>query len=183
MVSDTIQVVVADERHLCYVDDILSAIREAAKVSTNSIVVRDPSYLADKIREGKAVIAVEGAIFVGFCYVETWQDGEFVANSGLIVRPEYRGRGIAWRIKQQVFQLCRQRFPEARIFGLTKSPAVRKMNAHLGYREVPYAQLTTDSGFWKGCSTCPHYHQLIANDMKSCACTAMLFSPSPSGER
>ena len=39
-----------------------------------------------KMREGKAVIAFnQDGIWAGFCYIETWSHGEYVANSGLIV--------------------------------------------------------------------------------------------------
>lgn len=170
-------VVIADESHLCYIPDILSAMEEAARVKGNSIVVRAPEYLACKMREGKAVIAVKEGVFVGFCYVETWQGEQYVANSGLIVCPEFRGLGVAGRIKRRIFELCRQRYPNARIFSITKSPAVRKMNAALGFKEVPYGELTTDACFWQGCSTCRHYSQLLANGMKDCECIGMLYLP------
>lgn len=168
----------ACSQHHHYIQDILAAIYEASKVKGNSIVMRDPDYLAQKMDEGKAVIALDGEKFVGFCYIESWQEEQFVANSGLIVKPEYRGKGVASGIKKQIFNICRTMFPNAKIFGITKSLAVIKMNSRLGFREVPYAELTTDPRFWKGCDTCPHYQQLLDNDMKSCECHGLLFDPA-----
>ena len=46
-----IEVVVANESHKQYIPDILSAIYEASQVKGNSIVMRDPDYLAQKIKD------------------------------------------------------------------------------------------------------------------------------------
>lgn len=170
-------VLTATAAHHSYIPAILAAIYEASQVKGNSIVMRDPEYLAQKMNEGKAVIALKGDEFAGFCYLECWEDEKFVANSGLIVKPEFRGQGLASRIKASIFQICREMFPEAKIFGITKSVAVMKMNLRLGFKEVTYDQLTTDPKFWKGCDTCPYYPILQKNGGKSCECHGLLYCP------
>ena len=129
--------------------------------------------------EGKAVIAVtpEGT-WVGFCYIEAWEHGKYVANSGLIVAPAFRKSGVATQIKQKVFELSRQRYPEAKIFGLTTGLAVMKINSDLGYEPVTYSELTNDEEFWKGCRSCVNFEILTSKDRKNCMCTAMLFDPA-----
>lgn len=171
------EVIVANENHKSYIPDILAAIYEASKVKGNSIVMRDPDYLAQKMKEGKAVIALNEGGFAGFCYIECWQEEKFVANSGLIVKPEYRGQGLATRIKKLIFEISRKLFPEACIFSITKSQAVIKMNTGLGFERVTYDQLTNDPKFWKGCDTCPNYHVLLANEGKTCHCIGLLYKP------
>ena len=173
----TIEVQVADEGHIRYIPDILDAIHEASLVPGNSIVMRDPAYLAQKMKEGKAVIALDGERFAGFCYIESWQEGRFVANSGLIVRPEYRGHGLATRIKRAIFDTSRRLFPEASIFSITKSEAVIRMNTAMGFRRAEYRELTCDPKFWKGCETCRHYAELLASDFASCQCVGLLYTP------
>lgn len=172
-----ITVEVANEKHIPYIKDILAAIYEASKVKGNSIVMRNPDYLAVKMKEGKAVIALCGDDFAGFCYIECWQNEEFVANSGLIVKPEFRGQHLATRIKEKIFEVSRTMFPDACIFSITKSQAVIKMNTALGFKQVTYDQLTTDPKFWKGCDTCPHFQELLANGYRSCQCTGLLYKP------
>ena len=175
----SVHVVVADESHARYIPDILGAIFEASKVPGNSIVMRDPDYLALKMREGKAVIALcDDGSFAGFCYLECWQDEQFLANSGMIVKPEYRGQGLATRIKQEIVRVCHEMFPDAAIFGITKSEAIKKISLRLGFEEVPYSEITTDPKFWKGCDTCRHYSELLANNVLSCHCTALLLRPN-----
>ena len=62
------------------------------------------------MKQGKAIIALEdGEVFAGFCYIETWQEKGFVANSGLIVAEEYRGLGLAKAIKKKAFELSQQK--------------------------------------------------------------------------
>lgn len=170
-------IITATSAHHSYIPDILSAIYEASKVKGNSIVMRDPNYLAKKMDEGKAVIALRGDELAGFCYIESWEGEKYVANSGLIVKPEYRGQGLATEIKKAIFNICRTMFPQGKIFSITKSAAVVKMNTKLGFREVPYTELTSDPKFWKGCDTCPHYQKLLDNGMKSCDCQGLLFDP------
>ena len=90
----------------------------SAKARGTGIAKRSPEYICQKIDEGKAVIAVTArGDWVGFCYIETWE-GEYVANSGLIVAPAYRKSGVAKAIKHKVFQLSREKYPDAKIFGL-----------------------------------------------------------------
>lgn len=142
------------------------------------IARRSPDYIRAKMSEGKAVIALTpDGLWVGFCYIEAWSHGKFVANSGLIVAPPYRGSGVATSIKQMVFNLSRERYPEAKIFGLTTGLAVMKINSDLGYEPVTYSELTDDEEFWSGCRSCVNYDILKSKDRKNCFCTAMLYDP------
>ena len=152
--KDNIEVVVADESHEKYVDTILETISEAAKVRGTGIAKRTHEYVLNKMREAKAVIALDGDRFAGFSYIETWQDKKYVTTSGLIVHPDYRGRGLAKRIKDMTFTLARIRWPHAKIFSLTSGAAVMAMNTQLGYKPVTFADLTQDEAFWKGCEGC-----------------------------
>ena len=83
--NDGIDVLVADASHEKYVDTILKTIADAAKVRGSGIASRTHEYVAQKMRERKAIIALHGEEFAGFCYIESWEDKHYVANSGLIV--------------------------------------------------------------------------------------------------
>ena len=151
----------------------------SAKARGTGIAKRSPEYIRTKMEEGKAVIALTPTgDWVGFCYIEAWGHGEFVANSGLVVSPVFRGSGVATRIKQKVFELSRHKYPEAKIFGLTTGLAVMKINSELGYKPVTYSELTDDNDFWKGCQSCVNYDILMAKDRKNCLCTGMLYDPA-----
>ena len=175
--KDKIEVVVADESHEKYVDTILETISEAAKVRGTGIAKRTHEYLLNKMREAKAVIALDGDTFAGFSYIETWQDKKYVTTSGLIVHPDYRGRGLAKRIKDMTFTLARIRWPHAKIFSLTSGAAVMAMNTQLGYKPVTFADLTQDEAFWKGCEGCVNVDILHRTGRKYCICTGMLYDP------
>ena len=175
--KDNIEVVVADESHEKYVDTILETISEAAKVRGTGIAKRTHEYLVKKMREAKAVIALDGDKFAGFSYRETWQDKKYVTTSGLIVHPDYRGRGLAKRIKDMTFTLARIRWPHAKIFSLTSGAAVMAMNTQLGYKPVTFADLTQDEAFWKGCEGCVNVDILHRTERKYCICTGMLYDP------
>ena len=150
----------------------------SARARGTGIAQRSPDYICHKIDEGKAVIAVtDDGEWVGFCYIETWSHGEYVANSGLIVAPKFRKSGIAKQIKKRIFELSRQKYPEAKIFGLTTGLAVMKINSELGYEPVTYSELTQDEAFWAGCKSCVNYEILVSKDRKNCMCTAMLYDP------
>ncbi|SHJ62261.1 hypothetical protein SAMN05444280_12452 [Tangfeifania diversioriginum] len=172
------KVVVAGEEHVKYVDEINDAIDEASKQRGTGIARRTFEYLASKITDGKAVIALHDDKFAGFCYIESWGNKGFVANSGLIVVPKYRGYGLAKEIKRKAFQLSRKKYPEAKIFGLTTGLAVMKINHELGYRPVTFSELTTDDQFWNGCKGCVNYDILERMDRTKCLCTGMLYDPA-----
>ena len=173
-----VKIEVASEKHIKYVSEILKTIEDATKVRGTGIAKRKPEYIEQKINEGKAIIAMDGDKFVGFCYIECWDHGKFVANSGLIVKDEYRGQGVAKRIKRMAFELSREKFPDAKIFGLTTGAAVMKINTELGYVPVTFSDLTTDPTFWKGCESCINYDILCRNDCTRCLCTGMLYDPA-----
>ena len=175
---NSVKVEVASQKHIKYVSEILKTIEDATKVRGTGIAKRKPEYIEQKINEGKAIIAMDGDKFVGFCYIECWDHGKFVANSGLIVKDDYRGQGIAKRIKRMAFELSREKFPDAKIFGLTTGAAVMKINTELGYVPVTFSDLTTDPTFWKGCESCINYDILCRNDCTRCLCTGMLYDPA-----
>lgn len=180
---NNITIEVAGEKHLPYVDIINDTIDAAAKQRGTGIARRTWEYLAAKMQEGKAIIALENDRFAGFCYIESWGHHQYVANSGLIVSPEYRGIGLAKEIKKKAFELSRTRFPEAKIFGLTTGLAVMKINHQLGYRPVTYSELTDDEAFWKGCQGCVNYDILQRTSRTKCLCTGMLFDPAWESEK
>ena len=172
-----IEVVVASEEHIKYVDEILDTINRAAKVRGTGIAKRSPEYVKQKMLERKAVVALCEGEFAGFSYIECWSNKEFVANSGLIVADKYRGIGLATRIKRRIFRLSREMFPDAKIFSLTTGAAVMKMNFELGYRPVTFDQLTTDPAFWRGCESCVNFDILQRNGGHKFLCTGLLYDP------
>ena len=155
MDAKQVDVMVADASHEVYVDKILDTIREAAKVRGTGIAERTHEYVTTKMKEGKAIIALCGEDFAGFTYIESWGNKQYVATSGLIVHPNYRGMGLAKRIKAASFRLARLRWPKAKIFSLTD-----------------------DEAFWKGCEGCINHDILVAKNRKFCICTAMLYDPA-----
>lgn len=172
------QVLIADESHLSFAQIICDEMASSAKARGTGIAKRSPEYIQLKMREGKAVIAFnQDGVWAGFCYIETWGHGGYVANSGLIVSPAFRKGGLAKMIKRKIFDLSRQKYPDAKIFGLTTGLAVMKINSELGYEPVTYSELTQDEAFWAGCKSCVNYDILMSKERKNCLCTAMLFDP------
>jgi hypothetical protein len=169
---------VASAQDVDFAQQICDEMAESAKARGTGIAQRSAEYVANKMLEGKAVIAFhKDGTWAGFCYIETWS-GEFVANSGLIVNPNFRKSGLAKAIKERIFKLSRTKYPDAKIFGLTTGLAVMKINSDLGYEPVTYSELTQDEKFWEGCKSCVNYDILMSKDRKNCMCTAMLFDPA-----
>lgn len=171
------EIEISSSMHLMYVSEIQQEMYDSAQRRGTGIAKRSIEYLSKKISEGNAVVATENGEWVGFCYIETWSHSQFVANSGLIVSPKFRHGGIATLIKDRVFALSREKFPNAKIFGLTTGLAVMKINSDLGYKPVIYSELTQDEEFWNGCKNCVNYEILMKKERKNCLCTAMLFVP------
>jgi hypothetical protein len=176
--KDGFVVFVASEKHLEFAEQVCKEIEESAKARGTGIAKRNPEYIKQKMREGKSVIAfTDKGDLAGFCYIESWGHDRFVANSGLIVVPKFRLGGLAKKIKEEAFKLSRVKFPNAKLFGLTTSAAVMKINAQLGYDKVQFSELTDDADFWKGCSSCVNYDILTSTNRKHCLCTGMLYDP------
>lgn len=180
--AQTFHVTIATGRHLDFARFICDEMEASARARGTGIAKRSPDYIRQKMLEGKAVIAFDSqGAWAGFCYIESWSHGRYVANSGLIVAPEYRHSGLARSIKRKVFELSRKTFPDAKIFGLTTGLAVMKINSELGYKPVTYSQLTDDDAFWAGCRSCVNYEILMSKERKNCLCTAMLYDPATDG--
>lgn len=169
----------ASAQHLPYADDVVRALEEASRTKGTGLAKRSPEYIRRKIQEGKAVIALYKEAFAGFCYIESWEHERYVATSGLIVLPQYRSHGLATAIKKEAFHLARRKFPTAKMFGLTTSLAVMRINSSLGFVPVTFTELTSDQEFWKGCETCQYHDVLQRSGNKNCLCTGMIFDPAP----
>jgi GNAT superfamily N-acetyltransferase len=174
----SVQIHIAKAHHTAYAEDICAMIEDAALKRGTGIAKRDPEYIKKKIKNGNSVIAIDDDKLAGFCYIEIWENKKYVANSGLIVHPDYRGQGLASKIKAKAFDLSRKKYPESKLFGITTSLPVMKINSDLGYRPVTFSELTQDDTFWKGCQSCPNYDILTRNDRKNCLCTGMMFDPN-----
>jgi hypothetical protein len=179
MHTPNFNILVAGLQHINFAETICDEMAVSAKARGTGIAKRSPEYISNKMLEGKAVIALhKDDTWAGFCYIETWSHGDFVANSGLIVNPIYRKAGLAKAIKTKIFELSCQKYPAAKIFGLTTGLAVMKINSDLGYEPVTYSELTQDENFWKGCQSCVNYDILMSKGRQNCMCTAMLYDPA-----
>lgn len=167
-------IIVANNSHYQYAAAIAKMMAEAAKVRGTGIAQRNPEYLQSKMKEGKAIIALDKAKVIGFCYIESWENEKYVANSGLIIHPDYRNSGLAKAIKKAIFNLSKEKFPNAKLFGITTSMAVMKINSSLGYKPVTFSEITQDEKFWKGCESCSNYDILQRTKKTMCICTGMV---------
>ncbi|WP_037320857.1 GNAT family N-acetyltransferase [Salegentibacter sp. Hel_I_6] len=177
------KIVIANKSHAQYAEIICTTIEESAKVRGTGIARRTSEYIIGKMEKGNAVIALDGEKFAGFCYIETWSHDRYVANSGLIVHPDFRNQGLAKEIKEVVFNHSRKMYPNAKIFGITTGLAVMKINYELGYQPVTFSELTDDEAFWKGCQTCKNYDILTRTERKMCLCTGMMYDPERKKEK
>ena len=138
----------ANAEHIEYSKLISKLIDESAKIRGTGIARRSPMYIKEKILSGNSVIALDKNNFAGFCYIEAWEHGKYVAHSGLIVSPKYRNMGIGKKIKKKVLELSLKKYPKSKIFGITTGMPVMKINYELGYRpahfieSVSYTHLT-----------------------------------------
>ncbi|OUW76092.1 MAG: GNAT family N-acetyltransferase [Flavobacteriaceae bacterium TMED212] len=171
------ELIIANSKHIVHAQAISTCIGESAKIRGTGIAQRSPEYISKKMESGNAVIAIANNEFAGFCYIEIWGHNKYVAHSGLIVSPDHRGKGLAKQIKKRVFDLSKEKFPEAKIFGITTGKAVMRINFELGYKPVAFSELTDDPEFWKGCQTCKNYDVLTRTERSMCLCTGMLHDP------
>jgi GNAT superfamily N-acetyltransferase len=178
MDPDSIITRIADQQDEIYAQQIAAETERSAIQRGSGISRRSPENIIQKMLEGKAVVAVtkEGQ-WAGFSYIEIWNNGEFVSNSGLIVAPVYRSLGVAKRIKEKIFRLSRHKYPHAKIFSITTGLAIMKMNAALGFEPVTFNEITKEPRFWEGCRSCINYDILRRKQCKNCLCTAMLYAP------
>ncbi len=172
------KIIIADESHASYAEIICSTIEESAKDRGTGIARRTPEYILKKMASENAIIALDGERFAGFCYIEVWSHEKFVANSGLIVHPDYRNQGLAKDIKKAIFEHSKRKYPHSKIFGITTGLAVMKINYELGYQPVTFSELTEDDSFWNGCQTCKNFDILQRTERKMCLCTGMLYDPA-----
>ena len=172
------KIVIADKSHTKYAEIICKTIDASASQRGTGIAKRTVDYIVPKLENNNSVIALDGNNFAGFCYIEKWGHGKYVAHSGLIVHPDYRNQGLAKKIKKKIFDYSLKKYPEAKIFGITTGLAVLKINYELGYQPVTFSELTTDEAFWNGCKTCKNYDILTRTDKSMCLCTGMLYDPN-----
>ncbi len=163
-----------------FAESICQEMEISAKARGTGIAKRSVDYIRTKLAKGEAFVALHNTSLkiAGFCYIEAWDHSSYIANSGLLIFPEFRRHGLAVRLKEFAFRKSREKYPEAKLFGLTTNSSVMKINSELGYRPVTYGELTDSDSFWSGCQSCVNYCVLISKGKKNCLCTAMLFDPN-----
>lgn len=172
------KVAITNASDVFWVNEICDVTLSSALARGTGISGRSPELLAEKMRKGEAVIAfASDGTWAGFSFISSWDNGEYVSNSGLIVAPQFRHTGLAKKIKRKIFELSRQKYPHAKIFSLTTGLAVMKMNHELGFEPVTYSELTKDDVFWENCKSCINCPVLMSKERKNCLCTAMLYTP------
>ena len=178
MEDERIIVRLAAPDDVVFADEIIHEMESSAIARGSGISKRSAVSIIEKIDAGKAVVALtEKGEWVGFSYIETWDNEKFVSNSGLIVSPKHRNQGVASEIKNQIFNLSRTKYPEAKIFSITSGLAIMKMNSKLGFMPVTYSEIAQEQTFWDGCKSCVNYDVLNSKNRCNCLCTAMLFDP------
>lgn len=171
-------IIIATTADSCSLNEICAQTSISAKERGTGISGRSPEYLAEKMKKGEAVIAyAENGEWAGFCFISSWENNRYVSTSGLIVAPQFRHTGLAKKIKEKIFSLCRNKYPQASIFSLTSGLAVMKMNHELGFEPVTYSELTNEESFWEGCKSCVNCPILESKNRKNCLCTAMRYDP------
>jgi len=175
---------VATLNDIKYAAQICRETEDSAIARGTGIAKRTVESVAQKMRDGKAVIAVTGGgDWVGFAYLQSWEQGKYISNSGLIVSPAFRHSGVARAIKERIFKMSRRMYPDAKIFSITSGSAIMKLNTQLGFEPVTYQDITHDDSFWEGCKGCVNYDVLSGKKKCNCLCTAMLFDPVKAAEK
>jgi hypothetical protein len=171
-----IEIRIANEWDSQFTGVLCAWYEESAKQRGTGIAKRNPEDLKKKMRSGNAVIAFVDGELAGFCYIDVYEDEKFVVNSGLIVHSDFRLFGLAKKIKAEIFKLSRVKYPDAKLFGITTSLPVMKINTELGYTPVTFSELTSSEAFWDGCKNCKNHAILMENQRKMCLCTGMLYN-------
>lgn len=172
---------VANATHIFWIKEICDVTASSALARGTGISGRSPELLEEKMKKGEAIIAfASNGSWAGFSFISSWDNDQYVSNSGLIVAPQFRHTGLAKSIKRKIFELSRQKYPHAKIFSLTTGLAVMKMNHELGFEPVTYSELTKSDVFWDSCKSCINCPILLNKERKNCLCTAMLYDPKTS---
>jgi len=99
-----------------------------------------------KVEEGRTVatVAAEDSKTVGICEVEGYRPGSDVDHRGglgLVVRKEYRGRGIGTELLRQTIEKCRGKFEiiELSVFTVNKAKSLYERFGFQTYGHNPQA--------------------------------------------
>ncbi len=171
-----ITVRIATKKDYCYAEIISKELNTSAANRGVQIKNRTPKYILDKMETGLAIVAInsETEEWIGFSTLEVWEHEQFVANTGLIIAPKYRGHGFSMLIKSKLFELSRQKYPKAKIFSLTGNPNIIQINQTLGFTTVPFSTILNDNLFLTGCNSWVNYSEIMRH---SSGHVAMVYAP------
>ncbi|MEL6867783.1 MAG: GNAT family N-acetyltransferase, partial [Bacteroidota bacterium] len=67
-------------QHEAFAEQLCQWYEVSARQRGTGIARRKVAYLRKKIQQGNAIIAFHQEELAGFCYIETWTHGRYVAN-------------------------------------------------------------------------------------------------------
>lgn len=161
-----------------YANDIAHEINISALLRKVAIAPRNGDYIFQKMIDGLAVIAIDNTTeeWAGFCALDVWDHQKYVANTGLIVKPKYRGKNLSDLLKHKLFELARIKFPSAKVFSLTNKEKIKKVNIDLGFKEVETREIMLDPYFNTGMNSWVDFIELLKQSDES-GHKAMVFDP------
>lgn len=168
---------VSNENHTPFAREIELLFEQVTNEKSIGINLKKGQYIGEKIIKGDAIIATKQGRLAGFCYLRNRNNDDYVSISGIVVVPQFRRLGLAKMMIEEIFQVARKKYPKAKLFSLTTSPEVMRINSIHGYKTVNYSKLSTSNKFWAECSDCLNYNFLQKNNNTRCLCSAMLFNP------
>lgn len=65
-----VKIHIANDNYVGYAQEVCDLIYESAQARGTGIAKRSSEYVANKLRDGRAVIALDGDKLVGFAYIE-----------------------------------------------------------------------------------------------------------------
>lgn len=168
---------VSNNKHIAFSREIELLMEQAASEKSIGLALQNGQYIGEKMINGDAIIATKQGRLAGFCYLKKRDNEESISISGVVVVRQYRKMGVAKAMIKELFEVARVKYPMAKIFSLTTSPEVMRVNSTIGHKPVSFTKLSMSNEFWSSCKDCSNYSFLQKNGNTRCLCSAMLFNP------
>ncbi len=150
----------------------LQLANEISKLTkTGTMLPKEPESVLQFMDSGDCVILWDNDVPIGFGAITFHWPNNFMEVGAVVVKEEKRGNGLGHKIVQDLIELAKTKYPDAKLFALCNDNSIKLFLDNNG--EIINNPNDLPDEVWKECQNCPKF-MLAKSQGKLCCDTPVL---------
>ncbi len=159
----TLVLVNSTEKHLVLIPNIFQLI--SLEAENGNMCSQNKEDLAKQILNGNSILAFWDSKWIGYCYLQVWENYSEICGS--VVVPSFRKRGFGTKLKKACLELALAKYPEKDVITLSHDASLR-VSLKLGFKIQDKRKFHPE--LWEMCPQCTSFGKF-----PDCQCVGLIY--------